>query len=191
MPAEAATAVAKERIWKEHLDKCAHQERRHRVKDPVYRVNPFRMVKHDRPLAEPINRREQRFLDRDKAALAAIVKQLGPRAKELMEDGDDLGTSLPPIHEAKSALPVAESVSLRNSVVPPEEEDEGSRQVRTMLTRVHQTPVEKYSFPMTESQELGWIPPRRKAKEDGRFRFGLKNCEMTKFAGAHSLASKK
>ena len=197
MPTESATAVAKEKIWKEHLDKCSNQERKHRKDIHTFSMNPFRaMQPNNRPLAEPCNKRQNRFLDRDKAALGAIIKQLGPeKARHLMDEpgegsdgaiteysipqqrsnaGND---SLPPIHGAQRSEGGA-SQSLVG----------GEENVKKLLAMVTQTPVEKYDFPMTESQELGWMPPRQKAKADNRFRFGKKNCEVTKFASAVSIS---
>lgn len=200
MPSEQASAVAKEKIWKEHLDKCALQERRHRVEHPVFRRNPFTMALHDRPLAESINRRSDRFLDRDKAALSAILKQLGPRAKELTEgdDDDEFAVPLPLPADTNTsggrgsvigAPSVGPTPSIASTKVT--EDDADTKVLKKLLAQVHQTPHEKYNFPMTTAQELGWIPPIRKAKEDQRFRFGIKNSEITKFAGHKSIGDRK
>jgi len=152
------------------------------------------MVRHDRPLAEPIIRREPRFLDRDKVALGAIMNQLGSRAEELTHPDDDeessfsFATTPALTKDPKKVIQLAGGSSTMN--MNPDRElatDVDSVALRGMLQRVLKTPVEKYEFPMTTSQELGWMPPRRKGREDKRFRFGLKNSEVTKFAGLKAL----
>lgn len=67
----AISEVAKERIWKEHVE----TERCHRVVFDTFRVNPHRMATQGRPVTEGVNQRPKRFLDRERALLEAMEKR--------------------------------------------------------------------------------------------------------------------
>jgi hypothetical protein len=69
MPAD--NEVAKERIWKEHCAKLTNLSI-HRNQTSEFTMNPFRLG-HNKPVAEPVNVRQSRFLDRNQAALESLA----------------------------------------------------------------------------------------------------------------------
>lgn len=156
---EGFSAVAREKIWKEHLEKCNVVHRKMMAQKHVFAANPFRML-HEKPLSEPINKRESRFLDRNKAALDAVTKKL-----------EHPPLTLPP-------LPVAPTASLPASC-PATVRQEDELRMEKLLDAVHKPPVEKYKFPMTAAQEFGWLN-RPLVKQDRRFVHPLKSCDVTR-----------
>jgi hypothetical protein len=72
MPAD--NEVAKERIWKEHCEKLTNLSI-HRNQQSEFTLNPFRLG-HNKPVADPVNVRVPRFLDRNRAALDSLATVL-------------------------------------------------------------------------------------------------------------------
>ncbi|XP_066915244.1 cilia- and flagella-associated protein 144-like [Clytia hemisphaerica] len=64
------------------------------------------------------------------------------------------------------------------------EEDDDFLQV---IKRANQTPVEKFEFPQTEAQEIGWCtkPLIVQPKDDARLHHPKKHSEITKFMDAY------
>jgi hypothetical protein len=59
----------------------------------------------------------------------------------------------------------------------------------SILTAVHKTPKDKYDFPQTEAQEMGWLNrPLLVHPQGSRFNHPRKTCEVTRYA-AHIVAS--
>eukprot|EP00667_Euglena_gracilis_P023065 EG_transcript_25920 len=51
------------------------------------------------------------------------------------------------------------------------------------LKGVHLVPKDKFPFPQTEAQEIGWLGgPLTEASKDPRFQYHKKSCDMTKYA---------
>ncbi len=193
--------IEKQKVWEEHLRKVAHFQRLHHV-EPAFRINPYTASKHMLP--QPINPREARFLDREKAALSTFTKRLGGSAGAtvvsdrpaaaalsasitLQKTNDGAGqttiktvaapASLPPIVLVKDPLVVSPRGAEANAT------NHGAEfSVVDRVTEVSRRPTEKYSFPQTEAQELGWYS-RPLVPTDPRFRHGLKSCDVTQFVG--------
>lgn len=64
------------------------------------------------------------------------------------------------------------------------EEDDDFLQV---IKRAHQTPVEKFEYPQTEAQEIGWCtkPLIEHQRDDMRLHHPRKHSEITKFMDAY------
>ena len=63
--------VAKERIWKEHCQKLTNLSI-HSNQQSEFTLNPFRL-QHNKPVADPVNPRAARFLDRSRVALESLA----------------------------------------------------------------------------------------------------------------------
>src|SRR3989338_5695916 len=79
-------AVAKERIWKEHV---LNEKNTARVHDQ-FRCNPLRK---DPPTAESISKRPARFLDRSAVIMDMLQKRLQRVKKNEGENGDSARSS--------------------------------------------------------------------------------------------------
>ena len=66
--------VAKERIWKEHCQKLTNLSI-HSNHQSEFTLNPYRL-QHNKPVADPINPRSARFLDRNRVALESLATVL-------------------------------------------------------------------------------------------------------------------
>ena len=193
--------MAQQRVWEEHLLKVAAQERRYAAegRGPAaasFSVNPTKLK--SKTMTDPkINRRDARFLDRERAALAAIQKQLADRVSDESKAGASSHgqpSALPaitsPARQAASAgaadasrpsfepLPALASTSQRGAT---KSAAAGDERLREAMSSVHKGPTAKYSFPQTESQELGWMS-QPLVRPERQFRHGLKSCDVTKFA---------
>ena len=172
--------VARQRVWEEHLVKISAQAAKAGGLNETFTVNPYRM--QGKTITEPkINKRPARFLDREKAALEAIAKQLGPKAEALGLIPEP--TRLPPIaaagSSARGGLGDSEKLPPLPSARKPDEEDAGHKSLRK-LHEIHEVPTKKYKFPQTESQEFGWLS--QPLLKGGHQIHGKKSCDETRFA---------
>ena len=180
--------VARQRVWEEHLVKLSAQSRKAGALNTNFTVNPYHM--QGKTITEPkLNARPARFLDREHAALVSITKQLGDRAEKVLgplPPAPGTSSTLPPL-STKSNGGSARGASTAGESLPPLQstnngapaDDIGQKSLR-QLREVHRAPTQKYQFPQTEAQELGWLskpllagPPVIHAK---------KSCEETRFA---------
>lgn len=105
------------------------------------------------------------------------------------------GTFLPPLNSNLSSPSKQSPVSngspskRKGSNVVVDKRDE---QMQELLLRSSQVPSKRYERPLTESQAMGW-EAHKAFKPDPMFQFGLKMCEMTRFAAesGHSPTNKK
>eukprot|EP00300_Choanocystis_sp_HF-7_P024307 c25731_g1_i1.p1 GENE.c25731_g1_i1~~c25731_g1_i1.p1 ORF type:complete len:149 (+),score=37.13 c25731_g1_i1:43-447(+) len=65
-----------------------------------------------------------------------------------------------------------------------ENDDAVDRDLLASATMVAKAPREKYDFPMTEAQEIGWQSGTPLMKPSPRFMFRSRQSEMTKHANA-------
>jgi hypothetical protein len=195
------TPVARQRVWEEHLLKVAAQERRYSAaagEVHCFSVNPMKLK--GKTMTDPkINRRESRFLDRERAALESIQRQLAGRIAAEQTSTTPLpiaAADVPLIPAARNLPDAAAAVGNRSTSLPPIRGatvdtkaasskprgrfDTEAGLLEAMAT-VHQGPTAKYAFPQTESQEVGWMS-RPLVRPDRHFHHGLKTCDVTRYA---------
>lgn len=199
---KSVSEVSKEKIWKEHVINEAHN--RH-IFD-TFRVNPHRL-RHNKPISQPLNLRPRRFLDRERAFLDMLETK---SARGTHNDDGDADTSFstyspegtgngttasgytdaaPPAAVTLPAIrpPHTPSRGATGATTTATDATQGRTSddavVQNLLLQMQKLPAEKYEYPMVESHEIGWTSPRRQP-HDPRFRFGLKSCDITRFAGA-------
>lgn len=172
MPKMDMSPVAQQRVWEEHLVKVASQQRKQNA-HAEFSVNPLRMK--SKTMTEPkINKRELRFLDRERAALEAIQRQLKQRA----EASDRPAAAADPPSEATTQRGTAPPLPpIRGSSKPPAGDDA----LESLMASAHAPPTKKYKFPQTEAQELGWMTSPL-VKRDPLFAHGLRSCDVTRFS---------
>eukprot|EP01059_Diplonema_ambulator_P014841 TRINITY_DN2585_c0_g3_i1.p1 TRINITY_DN2585_c0_g3~~TRINITY_DN2585_c0_g3_i1.p1 ORF type:complete len:171 (+),score=35.59 TRINITY_DN2585_c0_g3_i1:49-513(+) len=81
---------------------------------------------------------------------------------------------------------------VQETTLTPEEmtrREKTAAQIHECLLSVHKTPVEKYPFPQTESQEIGWIS-QPLVKPQPQFQHSLRSCDITRFAGDTTISGR-
>ncbi len=175
--------VAQQRVWEEHLVKEARQQSKFRsASDEVpFSINPQSLKSKTLPEVK-INRREARFLDRERAALAAIQRQLAARTAASAAPAINTASALPtltsPTRGSASATRRADATL---ESLPPLQTRQVDKATLEKMALVHQGPKAKYAFPQTEAQELGWLS-KPLVRPDTLFHHGLKSCDVTAFA---------
>jgi hypothetical protein len=194
--------VAQQRVWVEHLHKLSTQERRAAAagtSSGTFSVNPMKLK--GKTMTEPkINQRETRFLNREHAALAAMQRQL-ERSDPSSAAAMQLQQSLPAIGRPAASASVKREAA---GVDPAEKPSTASRlpalpgasphgasaskrataaidaaSLHEAMATANRGPTAKYSFPQTESQEVGWMS-QPLVRPERQFTHGLKKCDVTK-----------
>jgi hypothetical protein len=171
----ACSEVAKERIWKEHV---ANEGSKVRIFDQ-FRKNPYHVSK-DKPLSDPVNRRPQHFLDRERSFLETIERRIATQHSHERPglDGAE-SVVLPPISTPRGAggvAPPSPRLATVSAAMSSETFDFG-----TVWNSMQSVPAKKYPEPLTEAQELGWVQSPMKPR-DPRFTYNHRSTEMTRFA---------
>lgn len=193
MPKEDVSPVAQQRVWEEHLNKEARQQSKFREASEAapFSLNPQSLKAKTLPKVK-INEREARFLDRERAALATIQKQLASRAAAASAPAtvhpNNAATVLPAIASPSQTRQNAGASQTYESLPTLSTKKQHEQSLDELMARVHQGPKAKYAFPQTEAQELGWMT-RPLVKPDRQFQHGLKSCDVTAFA--HFAVSRK
>ena len=209
---KAVSEVAKEKIWKEHV----LNESNHRLIYDTFRINPH-TYSTTKTVAEPINRRPKRFLDREQAILEALSRHV------VVENGaqQQQATLLPgvashSVRQEDAKMPTQNKTSKQQvdggkgqhlpQLPCPEKPNgdicgategggkitkEGSLpELERLIRFAHLLPQQKHSVPMTSTEEIGW---RTKpiVPANRRFIHNLQCCEITRFSSILNAAGKR
>lgn len=185
----AISEVAKERIWKEHVE----NEKQNRIMFDTFTVNPARMASRSRPVTESISKRPKRFLDRDAALLAAmegrgLFKLPSPPANPHATQPLSARTETAQATVVLPSLPGASPRAADMQPHPPApmsprqlKSSAGSGSFAEMFEQLHWSPTQKYSEPQTSTQVLGWHSSQL-SPVDNKFHYPHRRCDITKFA---------
>lgn len=209
---QAVSEVSKEKIWKEHCE----TEATHRQLNDNFRINPLKAMM-EKPLPEPISPRGKRFLDRDRAFLETLQKKQLGLSRSPSQSPRSSTHGLPALGPQSPSTPrgslaasrtvhaTQNNVPLPTIPHPPPRKDgtvasdanPGADETTSvphfanfhhLLVTASKPPNEKFSFPRTESQEIGWLSAVKLHTPDKRFFFNIKNSEMSKYASSLARA---
>ena len=75
----------------------------------------------------------------------------------------------------------------------PEDAEKEMEELKTKLSTIAAFPKQKYNFPMTQNQEIGWMNDEDDNfnKFKPKYQFNKKNCPETKYASDYVTMTKK
>eukprot|EP00760_Papus_ankaliazontas_P002377 PhM_4_TR10967/c0_g1_i1/m.85492 len=195
----------REMTWRENIRK--EREALSRQQHHQFTINPYKLQQSALTLS--VSTRGQRFLDKDAAAIDAARSMLGhladladvaktptPTKTKERRANTSMGLSSPSPSRQSSEpkrllpdIPVAAAASLSS---PPPTATASRRSpapggnIREVLTRMQCTPVQKFSEPMTASQEVGWNTRRLVTPTTNTPTHNRVACEETKYVSGFS-----
>ena len=119
-----------------------------------FSMNPYRLHK-TKPMCDNVAKRDQFFLGKEVAMHGKAV-ETGALLKEVNKDITDAG-------EQSRLL-------------------QSSTEIHNSLLDARKAPVDKYPYPLTEAQEIGWVS-RPLIPQKAEFNFSLVTSDVTKFVG--------
>eukprot|EP00760_Papus_ankaliazontas_P002378 PhM_4_TR10967/c0_g1_i2/m.85490 len=181
----------REMTWRENIRK--EREALSRQQHHQFTINPYKLQQSALTLS--VSTRGQRFLDKDAAAIDAARSMLGhladladaPTKTKERRANTSMGLSSPsPSRQSSEPKRLLPDIPAAPPTATASRSPAPGGNIREVLTRMQCTPVQKFSEPMTASQEVGWNTRRLVTPTTNTPTHNRVACEETKYVSGFS-----